>query len=51
MIDDVWKGTQHNLLQVSIISLMVLCIVCITVCAMMITLSSLLVREEEVPGW
>ena len=30
--DDVWKSSQHNLLQVSITSLMVLCIVCTVVC-------------------
>ena len=29
--DDVWKSSQHNLLQVSITSLFVLCIVCTTV--------------------
>ena len=34
--DDVWKSSQHNLLQVSIVSLMVLCMVCTAVCAMMI---------------
>ena len=36
--NDMWKNNQHNLLQVSIISLMVLCLVCTTVCVMMITL-------------
>ena len=35
---DIWKNSQHNLLQVAIISLMVLCMVCIAVCFMMITL-------------
>ena len=33
--NDMWKNNQQNLLQVSIISLMVLCMVCTTVCVMM----------------
>jgi predicted outer membrane repeat protein len=36
--NDVWKSSQHSQLQVSIISLMVLCMVCTAVCVMMVTL-------------
>ena len=47
--DDVWKSSQHNLLQVSIISLMVLCIVCTAVCVMMITLFLIVCKGRRGP--
>ena len=47
--DDVWKSSQHNLLQVSIISLTVLCIVCTAVCVMMITLFFIVCKGRRGP--
>ena len=47
--DDVWKSSQHNLLQVSITSLMVLCIVCTAVCVMMITLFFIACKRRRGP--
>ena len=43
-----WKSTQDNLLQVSIISLTVLCVVCIAVCIMMVTLFFKTCKRREV---
>ena len=45
----VWNSSQHNLLQVSIISLMVLCIVCTAVCVMMITLFFIVYKKRRGP--
>ena len=47
--DDAWKSSQHNLLQVSIVSLMVLCMVCTAVCAMMITLFFITCKRRRDP--
>ena len=47
--DDVWKSSQHNLLQVSITSLMILCIVCTAVCVMMITLFFIACKRRRGP--
>ena len=47
--DDVWKSSQHNLLQVSITSLMILCMVCTAVCVMMITLFFIACKKRRGP--
>ncbi len=47
--NDVWKSSQHNLLQVSIISLMVLCMVCTAVCVMMVTLFFVVCKRRGGP--
>ena len=46
---NVWQSSQHNLLQVAIISLTVLCIVCTAVCVMMVTLFFVACKRRKGP--
>ena len=46
---NVWQSSQHNLLQVAIISLTVLCIVCTAVCVVMVTLFFVACKKRKGP--
>ena len=46
---NIWESSQHNLLQVAIVSLTVLFIVCIAVCIMMVTLFFTACKRRKVP--
>jgi hypothetical protein len=47
--NDVWKSSQHSQLQVSIISLTVLCMVCTAVCVVMVTLFFIVCKRRRAP--